>query len=196
MSDTDDEGAFDREAEKEKLREQLRREEEERRSTQHMSELLLKGATMTNKHCDTCGDPIFRYDGQEFCPTCSQVGEAGVGGAPAEEEEEEAPASGGQRSVEAAGQTGTIDRVDTGPATETGAATPSDTRAPTATTPQRTTAGDAGDDVAAARSALARKLSTLAAQAEATDDVGRSRELLAAAREAAEALAAIETIRG
>jgi uncharacterized Zn finger protein (UPF0148 family) len=44
-----------------------------------MSELLLKGATMTNRHCDTCGDPIFRYQGQEFCPTCQN---ASVDGGP------------------------------------------------------------------------------------------------------------------
>ena len=185
MSDTEDEGAFDREAEKEKLRAQLEREEEERRSTQHMSELLLKGATMTNKHCDVCGDPIFRYDGQEFCPTCSQAGEAGTEGASVEQ-------GAGDETAEG------IDRVDTGTGAETpgaGAATPSETTAPSVATPQRAApraTGDAGEDVAAARAALSRKLSALAAQAEATDDVGRARELLAAAREAAEALAAIE----
>ncbi|MFC6975016.1 Sjogren's syndrome/scleroderma autoantigen 1 family protein [Halomicroarcula sp. GCM10025709] len=27
---------------------------------------------MTNAHCSTCGDPVFRYDGQEFCPTCQK----------------------------------------------------------------------------------------------------------------------------
>ena len=51
-------------------------------------------------------------------------------------------------------------------------------------------------DVAAARASLVRKLNALARQAEATEDVGRSRELLSAAREAAEALAAIDAIRG
>ncbi|HKJ58253.1 MAG TPA: Sjogren's syndrome/scleroderma autoantigen 1 family protein [Halobacteriales archaeon] len=197
MSDTEDEGAFDKEAEKEKLRAQLEREEEERQSTQHMSELLLKGATMTNKHCDVCGDPIFRYDGQEFCPTCSQAGEAGAEGAPAGE-----PSTEGGASVETAEGAEGIDRVDTGTGAETpgaDAATPSQTTAPSVATPQRAApraTGDAGEDVAAARAALARKLSTLAAQAEATDDVGRARELLAAAREAAEALAAIEDLGG
>jgi uncharacterized Zn finger protein (UPF0148 family) len=61
---------FDKEAERERLREKYEAEEADREATQHMSELLLKGATMTNSHCGTCGDPIFRYDGQEFCPTC------------------------------------------------------------------------------------------------------------------------------
>ena len=201
MSDTEDEGAFDKEAEKEKLRAQLEREEEERRSTQHMSELLLKGATMTNKHCDNCGDPIFRYDGQEFCPTCSQAGDAGAEGAGTEQAPEAAAA-------EAAGG---IDRGATGTAARTpegGSATPIETPAPTAATPTRTAprttedvaspraTGDVGEDVAAARAALARKLSSLAAAAEATDDVGRSRELLAAAREAAEAIAAIDDVGG
>jgi len=64
---------FDKEAEREKLREKFADDEEERAHTQRMSELLLQGATMTNRHCDDCGDPIFRKDGQEFCPTCHTV---------------------------------------------------------------------------------------------------------------------------
>ena len=63
---------FDKEAEREKLREKFARDEKKREHTQRMSELLLKGATMTNKHCDQCGDPIFRHDGREFCPTCNR----------------------------------------------------------------------------------------------------------------------------
>jgi len=65
---------FDREAEREKLREQFEADEREREATQRMSELLLQGATMTNRHCDTCGDPIFRHEGQEFCPGCRGTG--------------------------------------------------------------------------------------------------------------------------
>jgi uncharacterized Zn finger protein (UPF0148 family) len=61
---------FDKEAEREKLREKF--EDEGRAATEQMSELLLKGATMTNAHCTECGDPVFRYDGQEFCPTCQK----------------------------------------------------------------------------------------------------------------------------
>jgi uncharacterized Zn finger protein (UPF0148 family) len=64
---------FDKEAEREKLREKYERDKQKREATEQMSELLLKGATMTNTHCGTCGDPIFRYDGQEFCPTCEEV---------------------------------------------------------------------------------------------------------------------------
>jgi uncharacterized Zn finger protein (UPF0148 family) len=70
---------FDREAAREELREKFERDNEKRKTTQRMSELLLKGATMTNRHCDTCGDPIFRYQGQEFCPTCQK---ASVDGGP------------------------------------------------------------------------------------------------------------------
>jgi len=69
---------FDKEAERERLREKYERDQKKREATEQMSELLLKGATMTNAHCDQCGDPIFRYDGQEFCPSCEEV--VGVGG--------------------------------------------------------------------------------------------------------------------
>ena len=64
---------FDKEAERERLREKYERDQEKRKSTERMSELLLKGATMTDTHCADCGDPIFRYDGEEFCPTCQEV---------------------------------------------------------------------------------------------------------------------------
>jgi len=63
---------FDKEAEREKLREKYERDQQKREATEQMSELLLQGATMTNAHCSDCGDPIFRYDGQEFCPTCEK----------------------------------------------------------------------------------------------------------------------------
>ena len=61
---------FDKEAEREKLREKYERDEREREATQRMSDLLLKGATMTNAHCGTCGDPLFQEDGTTFCPSC------------------------------------------------------------------------------------------------------------------------------
>jgi len=73
---------FDKEAEREKLREKFAKDDEKREHTQRMSELLLKGATMTNRHCDDCGDPIFRQDGQEFCPSCHTVDAAAVDGDP------------------------------------------------------------------------------------------------------------------
>ena len=61
---------FDKEAEREKLREKYERDKQERQATQRMSDLLLKGATMTNSHCGTCGDPLFQQDGTTFCPSC------------------------------------------------------------------------------------------------------------------------------
>ncbi|MBZ6495095.1 Sjogren's syndrome/scleroderma autoantigen 1 family protein [Natrinema longum] len=61
---------FDKEAEREKLREKYEQDKEERKATQRMSDLLLKGATMTNAHCGTCGDPLFQEDGTTFCPSC------------------------------------------------------------------------------------------------------------------------------
>ena len=61
---------FDKEAEREKLREKFARDDEKRESTRRMSELLLKGATMPNSHCDACGSPLFRQNGREFCPEC------------------------------------------------------------------------------------------------------------------------------
>jgi uncharacterized Zn finger protein (UPF0148 family) len=78
---------FDKEAEREKLRRKYEAEQEDRAATQRMSELLLQGATMTNRHCDTCGDPIFRYEGQQFCPSCQaaagdQGTDAAAGGSP------------------------------------------------------------------------------------------------------------------
>jgi uncharacterized Zn finger protein (UPF0148 family) len=61
---------IDKDAEKEKLRLQFEKEAKSRESSQVMSSLLLQGATMTRKHCKTCGDPIFRQEGEEFCPGC------------------------------------------------------------------------------------------------------------------------------
>ena len=63
---------FDKEKERERLREQYERDRKKREATEQMSELLLQGATMTNAHCSECGDPIFRYDGQECCATCER----------------------------------------------------------------------------------------------------------------------------
>lgn len=203
MSDTEDEGTFDKEAEKEKLREQLRREEENRQTTQHMSELLLKGATMTNTHCDTCGDPIFRYDGQEFCPTCTREGRDGDASVPEADEGEDAsgtPSAEAGNDAAAEGESG-IDRVPTEQVSEPiGGRQASDVRQASSRSDSTTRSGSPGSsedvagDVRAARRALVQKLVALANQAEATEDVGRSRELLAAAREAAEALAAVESI--
>lgn len=205
---------FDREAEREKLREQFAEDEQRRESTERMSELLLQGATMTNKHCDTCGDPIFRYDDQEFCPSCQgdrqeatdqSVDQPALEQQPADshpvqptrsssDTEQGAPDSGQReeamrkgRDVEQTQQGTDVDRSDQ-PAPEP--QTPSHavgrdeiegTRAPTGT-------GNLGE----ARGALSRTVTRLARQAETSDDLGRTREYLQAATEAAEALAAVK----
>ncbi|WP_462273049.1 Sjogren's syndrome/scleroderma autoantigen 1 family protein [Methanohalophilus sp.] len=36
-----------------------------------ISKLLELGGTMLAQHCDTCGSPIFRYQGQVLCPLCN-----------------------------------------------------------------------------------------------------------------------------
>jgi uncharacterized Zn finger protein (UPF0148 family) len=63
---------FDREAEREKLREKYERDQEKREASERMSELLLQGATMTNRHCPECQSPVFTYEGTAFCPTCQR----------------------------------------------------------------------------------------------------------------------------
>jgi uncharacterized Zn finger protein (UPF0148 family) len=215
---------FDREAEKERLREKLADDQESRKATEHMSDLLLKGATMTNAHCDACGDPIFRYDGQEFCPTCGETvddedpaspGSEGV----ATDEDVASPESDGVATDEDAASPGSE-----GVASGEGAASPgsegvatgegarvddSERTAGTAASQVSPGGGPAGrganptPDAGArerppegtlreARASLVRTLSDLAARAEAAEDVRRTRDLLAAAREAGEALAALD----
>ena len=68
----------DKDVEREKLRLQFEKEAKSRESAQVMSSLLLQGATMTRKHCKTCGDPIFRREGEEFCPSCKGRGQVGT----------------------------------------------------------------------------------------------------------------------
>jgi len=69
---------FDREAERRKLEEKFG-EEEDREQTERLSELLLKGATMTDIHCPECGDPVFRHEGRQFCPSCQREVAGGQG---------------------------------------------------------------------------------------------------------------------
>lgn len=68
---------FDKEREREKLRKKFAEEDDRRETTEQMSELLLQGATMLNVHCADCKAPLFRQNGEEFCPTCGRTpGEA------------------------------------------------------------------------------------------------------------------------
>ncbi len=78
---------FDKEAERERLREKFAAEEADRAVAQHMSELLLQGMTMTDRHCPECGAPLFRDEEHTFCPECErEVVEGAVEG-----ESQEAP---------------------------------------------------------------------------------------------------------
>jgi len=206
---------FDKEAEREKLREKFADDDEKREHTQRMSELLLQGATMTNRHCDDCGDPIFRHDGQEFCPTCQATG-AGetaqgdsqgsaqtaalgeAGNAPRTvvrtndsdesppQNERDAPASpDADRSVT---QNATRDSATSNAASPSPNAEGS-SEEPTAPSPN---ASSGSETVADARASLTRTLTRFARAAEETDDPRRARDHLQAAREAAEALAALD----
>jgi uncharacterized Zn finger protein (UPF0148 family) len=217
---------FDEEAERERLREKYERDREKRTATQRMSELLLKGATMTNRHCDACGDPIFRHDGQEFCPTCRAEGEpepaAGTGESAAAADEGSAGSdaateadAGDEAGTDAGDDAEVRTAADARTAPPDGAEPPAERRRggagaepDRAQAPPRTgdvgggdaegppTAGDRApaprDDLAAARASLSRTLVGYARAAEEADDPRRARELLGAAREAAETLAALD----
>jgi uncharacterized Zn finger protein (UPF0148 family) len=191
---------FDREAERERLREKYERDQERRESTQRMSELLLRGATMTDSHCDTCGDPVFRYEGQEFCATCQAEGGAGVEAA---DEAEASPDTDTESSPDPATPEDEATRPsdptggETGPAVENGVAptgaepTRTEAERPEPRDTQSTSDGPASD-LAEARASLARTVSRFARRAEATDSPREAADHLAAAREAAEALSALD----
>jgi len=191
---------FDREAERERLREKYEQDRKEREATERMSELLLQGATMTNAHCSECGDPIFRYDDQEFCATCERPVERG-GGTDAEDmaggsdgtevevttpdddarvvfggEDDETADTRDRRAGQNRGQT----------ETDRHTASTGDTERPTP--PEGT---DTGAGVESARASLVRTLTSFSRRAEETEDPRRAREYLQTAREAAEALAAL-----
>jgi len=216
---------FDREAERERLREKYEADKRDRRSTQRMSELLLKGATMTNRHCEECGDPIFRHDGTEFCPTCRHEGDssdaseadgADAGGDADAGAGRPADADVGPDAGVDANAGAASDASDTGRPANAGSPTDGTTADGTPdagasdvpATPDRAgggrkaggdaartpeaPAGSEGNGRAAARASLERTLVRFARTAEGTDDPRRARDLLAAAREAAEALAALE----
>ncbi|PSP69139.1 hypothetical protein BRC70_07165 [Halobacteriales archaeon QH_6_68_27] len=189
--------AFDEEAERERLREKYERDQEKRESTERMSELLLKGATMTNAHCETCGDPIFRYDGEEFCPTCQEV----VTADESTDAESDAP-SGGEADAETAGdaetpaEPGTDATPEPAPGTNganAGATGPRPDAATAANFRDASTASGDAEGLAAARDSLTRTLLAQARAAERCEDPRQAETHLAAAREAAETLSALST---
>ncbi|PSP44030.1 hypothetical protein BRC68_04235 [Halobacteriales archaeon QH_6_64_20] len=229
---------FDEEAEREKLREQFAADEEKRETTERMSELLLQGATMTNRHCDTCSSPIFTYQGQAFCPTCQvEVGDSGgqaggqnAAGANANTGQAE-PTTGvdntagdpdaarSNSEVDASGDVGSPTRIEvddpgndagsrsstpaspsaTDPGSTTGSASTTEpARAPTGSaggTGTETGAGTGDTELGAAQASLSRTLARLSGNAEESEDLSQTRNYLLAAREAADALAALKEAR-
>ena len=209
---------FDAEAERKRLREKYEAEEESRKQTQQMSELLLKGATMTNRHCGECGSPIFQYEGQEFCPNCQHATGPDAGSEAGTDAEEpagaDAAAAGSGADAGGAGAAETGSGAD--PETETTAggapsngvgdtgATVSPGRDHTvgrgvadapaagdpATAERPPTAGNEGAAPTrqAARESLLAALTRHAGLAADTDEPRRATDHLAAAREAAAAL--------
>jgi len=125
---------FDKEAERERLREKYERDQEKRAATEQMSELLLKGATMTNSHCENCGDPIFRYQGEEFCPTCQQV-----------VTDPDGEADDAIDGTEDSGQTEPGESDDAGERADASGGSAADGPAPSGSTPDEET-GDPGPD--------------------------------------------------
>ncbi|GAA0649794.1 Sjogren's syndrome/scleroderma autoantigen 1 family protein [Salarchaeum japonicum] len=171
---------FDREEEKRKLREKYAKDREDREVTGRMSDLLLQGATMTNKHCDRCGSPIFRQNGEEFCPTCRAEGNQPQTDEPAD-----------QSGRTAAEPTETGDAQPT-PEPTRAPATTADTPDPAADEPTEPAGSPASADTADARAALATSIETLAQRASDADDPRRAKEFLEAAREAADTLHALD----
>jgi len=199
---------FDKEAERERLREQYEREQAKREVSEKMSELLLQGATMTNAHCSECGDPIFRYEGQEFCATCEkavdraedEAGEEATGegeGADDSGEHIEVTAPSEEARVQFGGEDVGTDAADsageTRPADAPARDDPAGAERPGGSRSRQAT-GAAGGEVGAvgdAHDALQRTLARFSEQAAATDDPREAEAYLAAAREAAETLAAL-----
>ncbi len=195
---------FDKEAERERLREKYERDEAKREATEKMSELLLQGATMTNAHCSDCGDPIFRYDGQEFCATCEQAvdrnGEAAEDGSDLEVTDPDtdtnvqfgAPESTDESDATPA-DTADSDQDDGWSASEV--ANQPSRESPVETTsdslPSDTPTVDGDGSLEGTRASLKRQLASLTSQAETVEDPRDAEAYLAAARTAAETLAAL-----
>ncbi len=171
---------FDKEAEREKLRKRFG-EESQNNTTERMSELLLRGATMTNTHCDTCGNPLFRKDGQEFCPECDVTDERTD--ATAEEPADTQPSTPDEPASTT--ETSSADELTVTPTADpTPSADPADT--PSVSSGQSTNAPT--DGLAAGREALVAAVTEHAREGANTHDPHRAKAHLEAAREAAAAL--------
>ena len=193
---------FDKEAEREKLRKKFARDKEKRAHTQRMSELLLKGATMTNKHCDQCSDPLFRHNGQTFCPSCQaddsdtsaqQSTDSSTHAEPANKSTAAQADSPESHSASQRPPTGDP-AADQTPATSSPTANvPSDRPASSDSTRRRQASIDPSTEgLTPARQSLERTITRFCRRAEATDDPRQARELLAAAHEAAATLSELQ----
>ncbi|MFP4217843.1 MAG: Sjogren's syndrome/scleroderma autoantigen 1 family protein [Salinarchaeum sp.] len=171
---------FDKEAEREKLRKRFG-EESQNNTTERMSELLLRGATMTNKHCDTCGNPLFRKDGQEFCPECDVTDERTD--ATAEE-----PADTQPPTPDEPASTTDSSSADDLTVTPTAEPTASAGSAETPSTSSEQSTDEPAGSLAAGREALVAALTEHAREGANTHDPHRAKAHLEAAREAAAAL--------
>ena len=216
---------FDKEAEREKLRKKYADDEDKRANTKRMSELLLKGATMTNQHCDTCGDPLFSHNGQTFCPTCQagaqQAADDGTAQQPAADDDTQPTAAGDAQSTaqqsptsqpsaqqppteqstsqsstpqQSTPQPSPTDRHPESPVTNGRAtdASPAATDAPTSQGSTVDNGAAPAADLTTARQSLVGTVTRFSQRAAKADDPRRAKELLAAAREAAETLHALE----
>lgn len=218
---------FDKEAEREKLRKKYADDEESRADTKRMSELLLKGATMTNQHCDACSDPLFRHNGQIFCPTCQANGQEPDAAqqspastaqsspspsaptaetSPEHSQSETPPSAPSQPPSQPTSETSdtvtngqssaSADAADPTPTDIAADSTPADIAAespagPSPTQPPNPSESSA-EGLTAARQSLIGTVTRFSQRAAATDDPRRAKELLSAAREAAETLRAVE----
>ena len=197
---------FDKEAEREKLRKKYADDEAKRANTKRMSELLLKGATMTNQHCDECGDPLFSHDGQTFCPTC-QAGTQRPADAQQQADTQQPtdtqqangaqqptnttqPAAASQSAPEQSTQT-SADAPATNGHPSAGGAQPTDTTQQPHPQPSPSAAAST-EGLTAARQSLVGTVTRFSQRAAEADDPRRAKELLSAAREAAETLRALE----
>lgn len=186
-STTEGSGSFDKEAERQRLREKYEEDKAGRRETERMSELLLQGATMTNAHCDECGNPIFRYDGEEFCSVCDQPG------AETTETGEPTPEAGTAGDAPTSSPDQQPDTDDTAGPPASDDVLPGQaerTSRPPSTGPQQSQSGT----IASAREDLVATLSSLAHEAASAENLTHRRKTLEAAREAAEAIAAVDRI--
>jgi len=206
---------FDKEAERERLREKYEQDKRKREATEQMSELLLQGATMTNAHCSECNDPIFRYDGQEFCATCEKPVDRDTAEEGEDEDEESAqgievtaPSDdaqvqfGDEKTPTAADTaTRTTPQHEQGQHDQTqhrqrqqasSSVPPRQTREqPHSQGDEQSATAPPADDVGAVRESILRTMARFSQQAEACEDPQRAREYLAATREAAETLEAL-----